>query len=86
MAQTTREVYDGHGNLISTETVTIPDSIVNLDTLHQKAMAALTNNATYLGIANPTNAQAVAQVTALTRQVNGIIRILLNQTDIITDS
>ncbi len=53
----------------------------NAATLQQRAQNALVNNATFLTIASPTNAQAVAQVQALTRQISGVIRLLLNQTD-----
>jgi len=40
-----------------------------------KAATALTTNATFLAIGSPSNAQAVAQVKALTRQVNALIRL-----------
>lgn len=53
----------------------------NLIALTAKAGAAINNNITYLGIASPTNAQAVTQVGALTRQVNTIIRVVLGQLD-----
>lgn len=56
------------------ESVTITH-IENSDSLTAKATAALTNNATYQAIASPTTAQAVAQVAALTRQVNALIRV-----------
>lgn len=49
----------------------------NLATILQQAATALTNNTTYLGIASPTNAQVVAQVAALTRQMDGVIRVLV---------
>ena len=40
-----------------------------------KAATALTNNATFLAVASPSNAQALAQIQALTRQVNALIRL-----------
>lgn len=47
--------------------------------LYNKAVNALTSNIEFLGIGNPSNAQLSAQVTALTRQTNGIIRVLIGQ-------
>jgi hypothetical protein len=49
----------------------------NLATLLQRAQAALVNNNTYLAIPSPTQAQAITQVAALTRQVDGLIRFLV---------
>lgn len=60
------------------------DMATNLAALQAKAQTALTNNATFQAIASPTNAQNAAQVQALTRQCNGIIRLLLNLTDTTT--
>lgn len=53
----------------------------NRTTIQQQAKNALANNRTFLGIATPNNAQALAQIQALTRQNQGIIRLLLNQLD-----
>lgn len=47
----------------------------NAQTLRDKATAALAGNATYLALATPSNAQVAAQVKALTRQVNALIRL-----------
>lgn len=54
------------------------DYTANRATLLTQARNALGANATYLGIGAPTNAQVVAQVQALTRQVNGLIRFAVN--------
>lgn len=59
-----------------------PDpGIVNAQSLQSKASTALTGNSTYLGLSSPTTAQAVAQVAALTRQMNALIRLQLNLLD-----
>lgn len=59
----------------------IPVTTQNQADLHQKAATALTNNAAFLAITSPTNAQAVAQVQALTRQMNAVIRLMLGLLD-----
>lgn len=46
-----------------------------------KARQALTVNATFLALGSLTNAQVLAQVQALTRQIDAIIRIVANQLD-----
>lgn len=45
--------------------------------LRQAAVQSLADNATYLAIATPTQAQVVAQVRALTQQTNRIIKRLV---------
>lgn len=61
-------------------------AMVNAQTIFGRAAAALTANATYLNVASPSNAQVAAQVKALTRQVDGLIRIALTQYDTTADS
>jgi hypothetical protein len=53
----------------------------NRATVESQAKTALDGNRTYLAIATPTNAQVAAQVRALTRQANGLIRLALAQFD-----
>lgn len=62
---------------------TAPDgsTTANLQALQTKAQQALANNATFQAIASPSNAQNAAQVQALTKQCNGIIRLLLGLLD-----
>jgi hypothetical protein len=55
--------------------------VANEQTLRDRADQALAGNAAYLGLASPTNAQAVAQVAALTRQQNAVIRLILRKLD-----
>ena len=56
--------------------------------LHTRQRQALADNAAYLAIVAPTNGQAIAQIRALTRQVNALIRVavgsdlLVNSTDV----
>lgn len=49
----------------------------NRSTLTGQAMAALAGNRDFLALASPTNAQTLAQVKALTRQMNAVIRLLV---------
>jgi len=51
------------------------------ETLQRQATAAMQNNRDFLAITTPTQAQAVAQVKALSRQMNGVIRMLLGLLD-----
>ena len=53
----------------------------NRATIQTQATNALANNRTYLAIATPTTAQMRAQIDALTRQHQGMIRLLLGQLD-----
>lgn len=53
----------------------------NLLAMQQKARAALTANVTYLANANPSNADNAAQIRALTRQVDVLIKLTLNLLD-----
>lgn len=57
---------------------------VNEKSLRDKATAALTANATYLALASPTAAQNTAQIRALTRQMNALIRITVRALDTTT--
>ena len=49
-------------------------------TIEQQAALALQANRDFIA-STPTNADAVAQVKALSRQMNGVIRLLLNELD-----
>lgn len=56
-------------------TITVTGDAATQQTIRNNASQALATNATYLGLANPTTAQAVAQVAALTRQIDALIRL-----------
>lgn len=64
--------------------VDVTAEVVTLD-LHGKARQALAANATFLALAAPTNAQVLAQTKRLTREVNGIIRLLIGA-DLLDDT
>lgn len=49
--------------------------------LRAKALAALDANATYLALANPSNAKVLEQVARLTQQNNMLIRLVLGRLD-----
>lgn len=57
---------------------------VNADALRVKLQNALTANAAYLALVTPTNADVVAQVRLLTRECNGIMRMVGNWLDTTT--
>jgi hypothetical protein len=75
-----QETWQG-GVLVDVQQVEEPVEDSNARTLRARAIAALSTNATYLAIANPTNAQVAAQVATVTKECSGIIRLLLNQLD-----
>jgi hypothetical protein len=53
----------------------------NEETIRINARTALATNTTFLALPSPNQAQGLAQIQALTRQSNGVIRVLLNQLD-----
>lgn len=75
-----------NNNVISTRQIEVPLVEVNERSLRDKALQALQANATFLALASPTNAQTLAQVKLLTREVNGLIRLLLRKFDDVSDT
>lgn len=72
------------GQTISRETAPDPtgdQARANADTLRSKAQAALAANTAYLALASPSTAQNTAQLKALTRQVQALIRLDLSLLD-----
>jgi len=58
----------------------------NLATLAANSQTALQNNSAFLAIGSPSNAQVLAQVRALTRQMNALIRITTKSLQDISDT
>jgi hypothetical protein len=54
---------------------------MNRATIESQVAAAITANKAYVALANPTTAQTTAQVKALSRQLNGVMRLLTGQLD-----
>ena len=61
-------------------------NVANAATIYGRAQTALTTNQTYLALSSPTTAQNTAQIKALTRQMDAMLRFLLNQFDSTADS
>lgn len=82
----TDETYDAAtGQVTRTQVVRdVTTDAITYD-LHARARAALAGNATYLALATPSNAQNTAQVRALTRQINALIRLVV-AADLLTDN
>ncbi len=68
-------------NVKNVETFQLSIEEDNRVTIEQQAITALNTNKTFLAIAAPTQAQTLAQVKMLTRQNNGIIRLILQRFD-----
>jgi hypothetical protein len=59
----------------------VPPERANENTLRDNLRQALSDNKAFLAIASPTNAQLLAQIKPLTRQVDALMRIALGQFD-----
>ena len=64
--------------------VDITTKVVQLD-LHAKARNAIDANVAFLALANPTNAETLAQVRTLTRECTALIRLLIGD-DLLNDT
>lgn len=74
MATETVEIYQD-GTLVESVNVSVPSDVANERTLRDQARAALQANRTFLALPTPTTAQNAAQIKALTRQANALIRM-----------
>lgn len=61
----------------TTQSETDRAATTNRESIQAQARTALAANKTYANLAPPTAAQTTAQVKALSRQMNGVIRLLL---------
>jgi uncharacterized coiled-coil DUF342 family protein len=96
LADTTVEfrAYDGADVLIeqrpatAQEVATYEQAETNatIAELRDQAAKALDKNKTFLALDPPTNAQMAQQIEALTKQMNGVIRQVIQQWDDIDDS
>jgi hypothetical protein len=86
MATVVITTYDEDGNLIATRQETTTAEADNIRSLLDKTEQALDNNVTFLNNPTPTNAESVAQLKALTRQVDALIRFLRNDFTDISDT
>lgn len=73
------DVLDATAPQIEVARRPMPPADVNRRTIESQGAAALTVNQTYLAVASPTNTQNLAQIRALTRQNQGLIRLLLER-------
>lgn len=74
-------VFDAAGKQISQQSIEERPDVTNRQALTDQAAAALATNRTFLALASPTNAQIAAQVKALTRQNNALVRLALGLLD-----
>ena len=76
------QTWDSTGNLVVDETVEVDvTEEVTEWSLHDAARQALVANRTFLGLSNPSNGQTLAQVRSLTRQNQGLVRLVLGLLD-----
>lgn len=71
----TKRPYTAEENAAADERAALRTEETNRETLIKRATEALTANRAYLAIGSPTTAQNAAQIRALTRQMNAVIRL-----------
>jgi hypothetical protein len=81
------KTWDKDPAVFSLRSVAKPGSPgANRDQLTSRAQAALASNVVYLALGAPTAAQNTAQIKALTRQVDALIRLVIGQLDTTSDA
>lgn len=77
-----------NGELVEDYMVPKLPEVYNAEVLHERAVAALVANKAFVDtpLGSITQADAAQQIKALSRQNNGIIRLLLSMVDDISDT
>ena len=70
-----------NNNIVEEYDVPVPVETLNRDAILTAARTALATNRTFVALASPSTAQVVAQVKALTRQINALARLEIGQFD-----
>lgn len=82
--------FSPDGLLVAEEVVEVDITAPSIQfDLHAKARQALADNAAFLALSAPTNAQVLAQVRRLTRQNGALIRLVLasdGASDLLTEN
>lgn len=78
--------FDADQAAASTRAAAAAAEAANYQTAASRCRAAITSNDTYLAVATPTTAQLTSQVTRLTRQCNGLSRMLLTMLGDVSDT
>lgn len=74
-------LVDAHPGLVSELQALNETKASNESTLRAQAKAAYAGNKTFLDLQSPTNVQVLAQVKFLTRQMQGMIRLVNQEFD-----
>ncbi len=72
--------YTDDENAAADERAAVAQADKNETTLRTQAASGLADNATFLALTAPTNAQTLAQVKALTRQMDALITLTTRET------
>lgn len=68
-----------------TAETTAETTMTNREAIEGAAETALTDNASFLALASPTNSQVLAQIQSLTKQSNALIRLQLERLESASD-
>lgn len=74
----TQRPYTDEENAAADEREAVALADRNEQTLRAQAASGLASNKAFLALSSPTNAQTLAQVKALTKQMNSLIRLTVS--------